>query len=327
MSAKITTAEGGLLLGFDVGGTKAVAVLARAEGEILAESRLDGWASGDWQRDLALLTARGHELLETTSEGAQALLAVGVSAPGPLNAATGVVIEAPNLKGWLNVSVSQHLGAAFGVEVHLENDANAAALAEWRFGAGRGARNLVYLTMSTGVGAGLILDERLYRGTRFQSGEVGHLPIVRDGRPCTCGLRGCLEAYTGGAALAEIIREDLAKGDRTSILDHAGGDPEQVSALHWCTALREGDDYALRLRDDWLEFLSLGLAGIIVTFDPDVIVLGTIIQQNPDLFVDDLTERVRRRTWEVEHDVRIVPGELGDRLPALAAIFAARADG
>jgi glucokinase len=312
-----------LLLGFDVGGTKAVVVLARAGGEILAETRLEDWASGSWETDLDRLVACGLEQVEAAGRGRATLRAVGVSAPGPLNNADGVVVEAPNLEGWLNVPVRQRLEAAFGVAVHLENDANAAALAEWRFGAGRGCHNLVYLTMSTGVGAGLILDDRLYRGTRFQSGEVGHLPIVRDGRPCSCGLRGCLEAYTGGAAIAEMVREDLARGERTSILELAGGDPARVTARHWCEALRQGDPYAEKLRDSWLEFLSLGLAGIIVSFDPDVVVLGTIIQLNPDLFIDELTARVRRRTWSVQHDVRLVPGELGDRLPARAALCAA----
>ena len=285
--------------------------------------RSDDWASGAWQTDLERLAACGLEQLETAGQGRAALQAIGVSAPGPLNNASGVVVEAPNLEGWLNVPVRERLEAAFGVAVHLENDANAAALAEWRFGAGRGSHNLVYLTMSTGVGAGLILDDRLYRGTRFQSGEVGHVPIVRDGRPCSCGLRGCLEAYTGGAAVAEMIREDLARGERTSILELAGGDPARVTARHWCEALRQGDAYAEKLRDDWLEFLSLGLAGIIVSFDPDVVVLGTIVQQNPDLFIDELTARVRRRTWSVLHDVRLLPGELGDRLPARAALCAA----
>ena len=317
--------KGDLLLGFDVGGTKAVVVLARAGGEILAEARLENWASGSWETDLARLAACGLEQLEAAGRGPDALHAVGVSAPGPLNASSGVVVEAPNLKGWFNVPVRERLEAALAAPVHLENDANAAALAEWRFGAGQGSHNLVYLTMSTGVGAGLILDDRLYRGTRFQSGEVGHVPIVRDGRPCSCGLRGCLEAYTGGAAVAEMIREDLARGERTSILELAGGDPERVTARHWCEALRQGDPYAERLRDGWLESLSLGVAGILVTFDPDVVVLGTIVQQNPDLFIDDLTARVRRRTWSVLHDVRLVPGELGDHLPAWAALCAATA--
>ncbi|MBW2282894.1 MAG: ROK family protein [Deltaproteobacteria bacterium] len=315
-----------LLLGFDVGGTKAVLVLARPDGEILAEARLERWSSGSWEADLELLAAHGRELLRSAGVEATAIGAIGVSAPGPLNNATGMVIEAPNLKGWVNVPVCDHLHLAFGARVRLENDANAAALAEWRFGAGRGANNLIYLTMSTGVGAGLILDRRLYRGTRFQSGEVGHMPIVRDGRACSCGLRGCLEAYTGGAAIAGIIREDLERGEKTAILDLAGGDPAKVSARLWCEALRQGDEYSERLRNGWLEFLSLGLAGIIAAFDPDVLVLGTIVQQNPDLFLDELTARVRKRTWPVQHDVRIVPGELGDRLPALAALCAATAE-
>ena len=143
--------------------------------------------------------------------------ALGVSSPGPLSVREGRVIETPNLEGWRDVPIVAHLSEALGVPVRLDNDANAAALAEWRFGAGQGTRHLIYLTMSTGLGAGLILDGRLYRGASDQAGEVGHMPVVPGGRRCNCGQRGCLEAYTGGAALADIIREEIAAGERSEM--------------------------------------------------------------------------------------------------------------
>ena len=179
--------------------------------------------------------------------------------------------------------------SALGVpNVLLENDANAAALAEWRWGAGRGVQNLLFLTMSTGVGGGLILDGRLYRGAHFQAGEVGHIPIEPGGRLCGCGMRGCLEAYTGGANLAARMREDLEAGEVTRIRELAGDDPSRVTPRHWVAALRDGDAYALRLRDEFLDRLSQGLAMLVMSLDPERIVLGTIIRENTDLFLDEL---------------------------------------
>jgi len=317
-----STDEQRLLLGWDVGGTKSVAALARGS-DIVAQVRQDGWSSGNWEADLDTLIEQGRSLLAAEGLEWKALACLGVSAPGPLNLASGRVIDAPNLAGWQDVPVVEVLSQSLGVPVRLENDANAAALAEWRYGAGGGARNLIYLTLSTGLGAGLILDGSLYRGTTYQAGEIGHVPIVPDGRPCNCGLAGCLEAYVGGAALAGHMREDIARGQRTAILDLAGGDVSKVSARLWVEALRAGDAYAVRVREQFLDHLSVGLAILVQTFDPDLIVLGTIVQHNPDLFVDELTARMRARTWASMHHVGLVPGALGDELPAYAALSVA----
>ncbi len=312
-----------MLLGIDIGGTKAVVALARATGEILAESRLDDWSSGSWERDIEKLEAHARVLLRGVGVDPAELYALGLSAPGPLNPVTGTIMEAPNLPGWKDVPLVERFFAAFGVQALLENDANAAALAEWRYGAGQGTRNMVYLTMSTGVGAGLILDGRLYRGARFEAGEVGHMPIVRGGRACACGLYGCLEAYTGGNALAEHIREDARAGAAKAILALADGDIAKITTKHWVEAIRAGDAYACLLRDEFLDVLAQALAILILGLNPESIVLGTIIQANPDLFLDMLRERVSERIWPSLRDVRIDPSELGERLPAYAALSVA----
>ena len=317
---------GRLRLGIDIGGTKAVAALGRDGGDIVAESRLDDWASGAWEKDLDALTDQARGLLDDASVVPADLAAIGVSAPGPLDPVRGVVIEAPNLPGWVDVPVVERLTEAFGAPCLLENDANAAALAEWRRGAGRGRRNLVFLTMSTGVGAGLILDGRLYRGARYLAGELGHIPIVPGGRACNCGLRGCLEAYTSGNALAERIREDLERGRGARILELAGGAAERIRAHHWVEAVREGDAYAEELRREFVDHLAQGLALILLGLDLECFVLGTIVQRNADLFLPDLRERVAERVWPVLRDVEIVAGELGDRLPAYAALSVAELD-
>ena len=307
----------------DIGGTKAVVVLADREGASPAETRLDDWATGNAERDLEQLVAAARDLLGRASLRASDVAALGVSAPGPLDPEAGVMVEVPNLRGWSHFPLGPKLEAALGTRVRIENDANAAALAEWRYGAGRGARDVLFLTMSTGVGGGLILDGRLYRGRHFQAGEVGHIEIEPNGRRCGCGLRGCLEAYASGANLAARIREDIASGEGTAILELAGGDPAQVSARLWVEAIRAGDAYALRLRDEFLERLSQGLGILVMALDPERIVLGTIIRENPDLFLEELRARTRARVWQDLRQVEIVAGELGPRLPAYAALSVA----
>jgi glucokinase len=316
----------GLLLGIDIGGTKTQIALGRAGGELLRQANLEAWTSGSFERDLETIAASARGVLEAAGVDASEIEAVGVSAPGPLDPVAGVIRDAPNLPGWHEVPIRALLERALGRPVRLENDANAAALAEFRLGAGRGARAFVFLTMSTGVGAGLVLDGRLYRGARYGAGEIGHIPIVPNGRRCACGLYGCLEAYTGGAALAARIREDMRAGVKTALTELVRGDPSRVSARLWVEALRAGDRYAERLREEWLDRLAQGIAILVLGLDTDCIALGTIVARNTDLFLEPLRERVAARVWARLRDTRIVAGELGERLPAYAGLCTALLD-
>lgn len=310
-------------LGLELGGTKVVAVLATPEGVVLEQSRRERWTTGDPARDLEGLLAQARALLAARGLADASLRAIGVSAPGPLDAARGVVLAPPNLPGWRDVPIVDALGRALGAPARLENDANAAALAEARAGAGQGARSLVYMTMSTGIGAGVIVDGALVRGAHSQAGELGHVPVVEDGRRCACGLRGCLEAYTGGAAIAEQLREAVAAGRETAALELAGGEPRAISARHWCAAIRRGDPVSLELRAAFIRHLARGLAFVLATVDPDIILLGTIVREHPDLFLEAIRARVRELTLPELHATPIVPAALGPRLPVEAALAVA----
>lgn len=313
-------ANGEIVVGIDIGGTKAALALASSGGQILARDRLEHWSSGDWQPDLATLAERVRGLVTASGVQAEAVRRIGISAPGPLDVPAGRIVELHNVPGWVDVPIVAELESALGRPVRLENDANAAALAEWRFGAGQGASDMVFLTMSSGVGGGLILDGRLRRGATHQAGEVGHIPVELGGRLCTCGLRGCLEAYTGGHAIASIAREELASGRKSSMLERVEGDLERIDARVWVDAIREGDAYACDLRERFIDRLAQGLAALISTLDLDCVVLGTIVQNHPRLFVDDLRDRTKALTWDVYHGVRITPGALGNDLPFLSAV-------
>jgi glucokinase len=311
------------LLGIDIGGTKLNVALGRATGELVREARIDDWTSGDAKRDLDRIAETARQLLTAARLDASELAAIGVCAPGPLDPTTGMVRDAPNLRGWHEVPITAHLARAFGRRVRLENDAKAAALAEFRFGSGRGSRAFAFLTMSTGVGAGLVFDGALYRGARFGAGEVGHMPVVANGRACACGLRGCLEAYTGGAALAARMRADLASGTRSAILEQAGGDPRAARAEHWVAALRAGDAYARALADEYLGVLAQAVAILIQALDLDRISLGTMVARNPELLLEPLRQRVYALVWPRLRDTQLVPAALGERLSAYAGLSTA----
>jgi glucokinase len=204
----------------------------------------------------------------------------------------------------------------------LENDANAAALAEWRFGAGRGFSDVVYLTMSTGIGGGLILGGRLHRGAGGAAGEVGHIPLLPDGPRCACGMRGCFEALAGGAAWQKRLRETTPADSRVAAL--AGG-VAHVTPKEVVAAAREGDSFAQAEFGRWLDVVAQGLAVVAFLLAPQRIILGTIaVAAGEALCFAPLRQRLQERLWPVYHSgFDVVPAALGADTGELAGICAA----
>ncbi len=312
-----------MLLGIDIGGTKVVLAVGDAEGRSRASRRRPMALSGDWRADLDGLVDEARGLLDEAGLEASALSRIGVSVPGPCNPATGVLINPPNLPGWRDVPVAAHLSDALGVPARIENDANAAALAEARFGAGQGVDDLVYLTMSTGVGGGVISGGRLVHGAFGAAGEPGHMPIVPDGRVCACGLRGCLEAYTGGNAWRDHLRT-IAPPDSDAVV-RAGGDPAALLPEHVVEAARSGDAWANEVFGRWLDDLAQGIAAIVMLLEPRRIVLGTIaVAAGEALCFAPLRARLATRLWPRQAErLEIVPAALGKTLPERAGFAVA----
>jgi glucokinase len=263
-----------------------------------------------------------RQLLSEAGLERREIAAIGVSAPGPVDRARGALIDPPNLPGWGTVPLVALLEDALGGPVALENDANAAALAEWHFGAGRGYSDVVYLTMSTGIGGGLILGGRLYTGPYGSAGEIGHIPLEADGPVCGCGLRGCFEAFAGGAAWTKHLRRTVPADSRIAAL--AGG-REHVTPEHLVEAAREGNAPACAEFERWLGFVARGLAMLAFTLAPQRIILGTIaVAAGEALCFAPLRERVRERVWTgMRENLEIVPATLGDDGGGLAGICAA----
>lgn len=309
-------------LGIDLGASKLVFAVADAQGHVRARRRRPTHPSGDSSRDLARLVADARDFLASERIAPGDLCGVGVAAPGPIDRARGALCGPPNLPGWHDVPLRDALADGLGLPVHLENDANAAALAEWRFGAGRGYRDLVYLSMSTGIGGGLVLDGHLHVGVSGNAGELGHVPVEWDGEPCACGRRGCLEAYAGGAAWTRRLRTTAPEDGCVATL---AGNRDAVLPEHLLKAAREGDAWARSELDRWNEFVARAVTALVYTLAPQVVILGTIAAAaGEDLCLAPVRERVTRQLWpSLAPELRIVAASLGPALPELAGLCAA----
>ncbi len=313
------------LVGQDIGGTKLAVVIADQDGDILHKIRRPTEAERGPEAVVASLVEMSREAMSLASATPEEVAGIGVSCGGPLDTETGVVYAPPNLPGWDEVPLKAWLESELSLPAFIENDANASALAEWSFGAGRGFRHMVYMTMSTGIGGGIILDGRLYRGPNDTAGEVGHMTIVEDGPICGCGKRGCLESLCSGPSIARRARERARTTPGSLMMDMAGGDLEGISAQTVMEAARKNDPAAREIVDETARYMATGLGNIVNILNPEIIVIGTILVKARDLLLEPIRNYLRNETWSRVYDtVRVEPAGLGDAVGDLAAVAVIR---
>ena len=309
------------ILGIDIGGTKCAVALGRTDGKILSrQAMLTEVDRLTPQGVLERLAAMARDLMGSTKD-AEKPIGVGISCGGPLDTKTGMIHSPPNMPEWKSVPVRAFFEKALSLPVRVENDANATALAEWQYGAGKGTRNFVFLTMGTGIGGGLILDGRLYRGTTDLAGEIGHQTILMNGPLCGCGKRGCLEALASGPAIARLARESMVYGRHKKVLALAGGRPGDITAAHVVEAANAGDAFARQILEEAGTYMGLGIANVIQMLNPERIALGTIAVHAGDHILNPIRAAVAEYCWKRSSDVcQILPAALGDAAQDLAAI-------
>ena len=313
--------------GIDIGGTKLATVVADSTGHILSKVRKPTLAERGPEYALHLLFDMVRETVERAGLDQKSISAIGVSCGGPLDTKTGVVYSPPNLPGWDALPLKAELESEFGIPVTIENDANASALAEYRFGGGCGYAALLYMTMSTGIGGGIVIDGEIYHGANDSAGEVGHQILLPDGPPCGCGKRGCLEALCSGPAIARraqaAIRKQNATGKTatTELLTRADGRIETVKSEHVLAAARTGDALALQLIDETAYYMGWGIANLVNILNPDIVLLGTIAIAAGDLLLNPIRKTVAEFAMvRPAEAVKIEPAQLGEALGDLAAI-------
>lgn len=311
--------------GLDLGGTKCAVVLGNAKGEIV--NRI-AFATGAQTapHDILQRVYEAIEALQQTHAGARAPLAIGVSCGGPLDARLGIIQSPPNLPLWDNIPVCRLLAERYGCPVFLQNDANACAIAEWRFGAGQGTQNMVFLTFGTGLGAGLILNGRLYEGTNGMAGEVGHMRLAPGG-PVGYGKRGSFEGFCSGGGIRQL-------GVAAACENGMFGKPaeawceqaaqEDITAKSLCEAAQAGDAAARAVIECSAAYLGKGLAVLIDVLNPQCIVIGSIYARSQALFRTCMEAQIAQEALaQSARACRVVPAALGDSIGDIAAITVA----
>lgn len=297
-----------------------LALVAPETGEVLGLCRQPTDAHEGPRAVVERIVACAREALAEAGTSLEAIVGVGAMAAGPLDLARGVITTPPNLPGWRDVPLRDMLREAFGLPVLLENDANAQAYGEYRFGAGRGARNLLFVTVSTGIGGCIVMDGRIYHGASGAAGEVGHLPLDPAGPPCGAGHPGDLEAMASGLAIAREAQSALLRG-RCPVLRRLVSEGRQASAETVAEAAALGDADANEILERAGRYLGMGLAGLVNVLNPDTVVLGGGLTNIGDRYLAPAREELARRAFpQALADVRVAIGSLGERAGALGAV-------
>ncbi|WP_194420918.1 ROK family protein [Microbacterium abyssi] len=301
------------VLALDIGGTKLAVAMVTPDGRTHAflSEPTDKLRGPD--AVIAHLFEMGHRSI--TAAGLGGPLALGISCGGPLDAAAGVLTQPLHLPGWIDVPIVAMAREEFGVPAVVENDASAAVLGEHRFGAARGADIALYLTLSTGVGGGSIIDGRLHRGAAGNGGEFGHLTVRPGGRDCLCGRRGCLEAYASGTSIAERANDLLAASDRDSSLRSLPA----VRAEHVSAAASAGDALAIEVWDETTALLGQAVTDLINLFEPHVVVLGGGVTRSGSQLLDPVSRIAHATAMPPAARASVTLAGLGDEVCVVGA--------
>jgi glucokinase len=311
------------VLGIDIGGTKTIVAVADDAGRIIAQRRITMPGDRAPAAVLFMIEFALNALMQQSGIALRDVEAIGIGCGGPLDRERGTILTAPNLPGWENLPLVDHFRKAFESPVYLDNDVTLAALGEAKEGAGAGVDHFAYFNIGTGIGGGIIIDGKVYRGCG-NAGEFGHQVIVPDGPPCPCGKHGCLESLASGTSIARIARERVTLCPDSLILRLAG-DGESVTAERVARAARQKDPLAVNIMSETGGYLGLGVANVVSILNPRMVILGGgVIAGAGDLLLDGIRKTVRERAMtQLADDVEIIPAALGDQAGIIGAIHLA----
>ena len=303
-------------LSVDLGGTRIRAARCRPDGTI--ETRTEQFTRAEDGPD-AVIERIAESLWEVWPEAGN-VAAIGVVAPGPVDPFTGLIFLAPNIPGFVNLPLRDRLQAIFKVPVIIGNDANLAGLAEWRYGAAQGHHHVIYLTVSTGIGGGVIIGDHLLLGNRGLAGELGHIKVNFDGSLCQCGSRGCIEAIASGTGLARQVRERLQAGEVSVITALVDGDLEAINVEVIARAAAQGDALANAVLDRSFYALGMAVVSCLHSFNPSIVVIGGGVSNLGERIFKPLRETVQQNVMDQAYNCPIVSAQLSGDVGLLGAL-------
>ena len=312
------TPEAGYVAGIDMGATHLRVVVSNFGAQVIREKEIAFDIAQDPEICLEKTDRLLQELLEEANLTLPQLSSIGVGVPGPVSADAGMVIAPPTMPGWDRFPIRKTLEKLWGLPISVNNDAELGALGEWAYGAGRNAKDLAYIKVGHGIGAGLLINGQIYRGSTGSAGEIGHLTIDEKGPICTCGNRGCLEALSGGGAIALQAKNAVKEKKNTQLREIS---TKNISAKDVAFAAQRGDFLAQQIMEEAGEHLGVALAGLINIFNPDMIIVGGGVAQMGDILLEPIRKTVKERSLlSATTNVRITTALLGRRSSSMGAV-------
>lgn len=309
------------IVGVDVGGTKIATGLVNSQAQVIARTLLPTPSDENVEIVLGQIYQSIEQTLDKSPVALHDIAGIGVVTPGPLDPRTGVLFHAPNIPAFKNVPILESVQNRFSLPTLVDNDANAAGLAEALFGAGIGHHYVLYVTVSTGIGTGIIIGQEIYHGTHGSAAEGGHVTINYQGPLCACGRRGCIEAYASGTALTRRTLQRLGAAQAASkIVDLVAGDLEQITPVVVAQAAQADDELALELIGETGEYLGIWLGGMINLLDPEIIIIGGGLSSIGEPLFRSIRETVPQHTLNpFAEAIHIVPAKLHNDVGILGA--------
>jgi glucokinase len=311
----------GPVLVIDLGGTKFVTALVSPDGQIIAREYNPTLADEGCEAVVRRLLLAMHRIADTAGIPLVSVSTIAVAAAGAVDSSRGMVTNSPNLPGWQDIPLRGIVEKETGIRTAVVNDASAAALGELYFGAGQGVGNMIFLTVSTGIGGGIIIGGRLYTGSSGCAGEIGHTTVDINGPRCSCGNIGCLEMLASGKAVAREAQRLVRQGGKTILTELAEGEVSNITAQTVAAAAQQRDPVALSVVSRAAEYLGVGMVNLVNIFNPEVIVVGGGMAKMGDALLDGARKVVLDRAFNLPaQTVRIVAGHLGDNAGVLGAV-------
>jgi len=306
-------------IGIDVGGTNVKLALVNENGQIVYSNSVPTRAEMGYEFTVNNIKQAIYELLKETKLEAKDIQGIGFGFPGQVDYKAGIVRNAPNIPGWVEVPIAKLIEDEFNIPTRVDNDVRCAALGELNYGAGKGCENMVCITVGTGIGSGLIINGKLVRGASNAAGEIGHIKLqMHEGPICGCGDTGCFEAFASGPSIVAMAEDYIKGGKSTKFREMANG--TAITPFIVCEAAKAGDPVAQRIFTIMGEYLGIGLSSVVNLLNPEKIIIGGGVADAGEILMRPLVDTLRKRAMKIAGSaVEVVPAQLGNTAGVIGA--------